>query len=59
MTKSLRERESFYYLNQWQDFFFFALSYSAHLSIDVHCSKSAKTYNYSCITGACFLCVRS
>ena len=41
-----RERTTFYYFNPpGSKFFFFfllALSYSAHLSIDVHCSNGAK-----------------
>jgi len=32
-------------------FFFLALSYNAHLSIDVHCSNEAKKNSYSSTTG--------
>ena len=41
-----RERTTFYYFNPLESKFFFffclALSYNAHLSIDVHCSNEAK-----------------
>ena len=37
-------------------FFILALSYSAHLSIDVHCSRKLKNFKYSSIAVASFLC---
>ena len=37
-------------------FYFLALSYSAHLSIDVHCSNEAKKNSYISTAVWLFLC---
>ena len=44
-------------LTSWikNSFFFFALSYSAHLKIDVHCSWISKIFTYASIAAAWFL----
>ena len=42
-------------IREWNKFFFFLDEcYSAHLSIDVHCSKSAKKFYFTSITARYF-----
>ena len=38
---------------------FLALSYSAHLSIDVHCNNGTKIFRFNSTTAARFLCLWS
>ena len=44
-----KKKTSIILIGGWIKNYFFVLDvcYSAHLSIDVHCSKSAKIYNFT------------